>query len=139
MAPLHIEKHPRPEVLRWFGVSVAAFFALIGVMAWFRFDAFRVAWVAWCAGVAWGVGFYAVPRAQRAMYLAWMFATAPLGWLLLNVVLLTLYYGMLLPLSLVLRAFGHDPMARKASSRGQTSFWVKHDADKPLERYFAQY
>lgn len=139
MVPIHIEKHPRREVLRWFGVSVAAFFALVGAIAQFRFEAENLAHASWLVGAIYGTAFYAVPRAQRTLYLAWMYATAPLGWVLLNTILLTLYYAILVPLGFGLWMVGYDPMAKRAKSKARESFWVKHEGGKPLDRYFAQY
>ncbi len=139
MVPIHIEKHPRRAVLRWFGLSVAAFFALVGTIALVRFEAATVAYVSWFLGAAYGIAYYAIPRAQRSLYLAWMYATAPLGWVLMNTILLTLYYAVLVPLGVVLRLVGYDPMAKRAKSKARESFWVKHEGNKPLDRYFAQY
>ena len=139
MVPIHIEKHPRPAVLRWFGVSVVAFFALAGSIAQFHFEAEGLAQILWLVGAVYGILFYAVPRGQRGFYLAWMYATAPLGWLLLNAIMLSLYYALLVPLGLLMRLFGYDPMARRARSKARESFWAKHEGSKPIDRYFAQY
>ena len=139
MSLIHIEKNPPASVLRWFGLTGALFFAVVGVLIQYRTE---LSWLPLClygVSVLWFVTYYLVRSWQRYFYLGWMYATAPIAWCMLNLILIILYYAVLTPLGVVLRLFGHDPLRRHKASAGQSSYWVAHEGDKPLERYFKQY
>ncbi len=139
MSLVHIDKNPSASLLRWFGLSVAAVLGILGLVFFLRFGAVGLAMAFWVVGAAYLAVYYGVRRWQRTLYLGWMFATAPLAFCLSHAVLLTIYFGVVAPMGLVMRLFGYDPLRRRRHLRQAESFWVGHESDKALERYFTQY
>lgn len=54
----------------------------------------------------------------------WMGLSALMGAVMSKVILLTLYYVILTPLALLLKSFGHDPMAERKWKNGTDSIFV---------------
>jgi hypothetical protein len=138
MAIIEVNKNPGKSELNWFGLIFLAFFALIGTVVWFKFgrrDMARWIWVA--AGVV-AVLYYAIPPIRRSLYLAWMYAAYPIGWVLSHLVLGIVYYLVFTPIGLIMRLVRHDPMQRKFRGTGD-SYWKEHDPHQKPERYFRQF
>jgi hypothetical protein len=80
-----------------------------------------------------------VSRASgRAIYRGWMFAALPIGWTFSHVILGIVYFGVLTPIGLLLRAMGKDPMNRRPDPSAQT-YWIPHRQERDLKRYFRQF
>ena len=138
MTLLHIEKDPPALVMRLMGLFFALFFGVIGALAAFKFDSWRTATWLWATGGVLAVGYYAIPPLRRPLYLGWVYALAPVGWLILHAIMVLIYYGVLTPVGLLMRLFGNDPLARRFE-RGQRSYWVERSDSHTLEEYFRQY
>ena len=54
-----------------------------------------------------------VPAVLRPVYTTWMKIGHAIGWVNTRIILGVLFYVLVLPMGLVMRLFGHDPMARK--------------------------
>ena len=80
----------------------------------------------------------AKPRWLAMSFTFWMIAIFPLAWLVSNLVLALVFFGLLTPLGLLFRLLGRDPLDRTWPGR-QDSYWQKKPAaDKP-ERYLRQF
>ncbi len=138
MSVIEVNKNPGKGELNWFGLIFLAFLALVGAGLWFKAEAFAAAGTIWIvAGVATAL-YYAVPPIRRPMYLAWMYAAFPIGWVLSHLVLGIVFYLVFLPIGLIFRLVGKDPMNRSLS-RDRSSDWVEHDPHGKPERYFRQF
>lgn len=108
----------------WFGglghsarVPVAGIFGVLaGVSA-----AFSVAW----------------PKGNRALWVVLSVLTYPIGFVVSWLVLGLVFFGVLTPLGVALRLFGHDPLKRASSSEAE-SYWTELET-LPSKRYFRQY
>jgi hypothetical protein len=139
MALIQIRKNPSRRELAWFGAMLAAFLAVVGLIARFRFDAPRVAWGLWAGAVLVAALYYAVPAARRRIYLGWVYLTFPIGWIVSHALLATVYYFVLTPIGLGLRALGRLSI-RRGFDPSLPTYWVAHrPSDSPAERYFQQY
>jgi hypothetical protein len=112
MALIEIEE-PTPAALRWFGVPFAGVFALVGALVWIRGEAPTAAAVIWASAAAVLAIYYAAPRLRRGVYLAWMYAGYPIGFVMSHLTMAVTYYLVLAPIGLILRANGRDPMNRR--------------------------
>jgi len=138
MAIIEVNKNPGKKELAWFGLIFLAFFGLIGGLLWFRFDRSGAArWLWACAGAVTLV-YYAVPPFRRLLYLAWMYASYPIGWVMSHVVLGIVFYLVFTPIGLIMRLAGRDPMQRKFMEN-EGSYWKEHDPHQKPERYFRQF
>ncbi len=138
MALHEFNKNPTAKELKWFGLLLAAFFALVGgVIAW-RAGSATVFYVVGGVGALLGAVFYGVPALRRPMYLGWMYLFFPVGFVVSLLLLAIVYYLVLTPIALLLRLAGKDPLAR-ALDKGATSYWSARPPAPPKERYFKQY
>ena len=128
--------------LRSFGLAVGAVFAAIaGVSAW------RNGWeVKPLAQILGGLGLTLivlgalVPVLLRPVYRVWMALAFAMGFVMTRVILTIAFIVVILPIGLVLRALGKDPLA-KHPDPGLGSYWIVRETPAPsdrqrLERYF---
>lgn len=138
MALIELNLHPGTRELRWFGVLVPAFFALLAVLLWWFSKATAVPAVLVGLGAAFG-GLYAiVPRARLLLYTAWMRAIYPVGWLVSHVLIGVVYFVVLTPIGWALRLAGQDPMQRRIQ-RGTRTYWVERRDTRQAPDYFRQF
>jgi hypothetical protein len=138
MSMIEINKNPSARELRFFGILFTLFFALIGGLLWWRYDAPTTALVLWIAAGAVLIGYSAVPSMRRPAYLGWMYAAYPIGWIVSHLILLIVYYLVLSPVGLLNRLFRRDPMQRRWDPTAAT-YWKPHRPASGPERYFRQY
>ena len=82
--------------------------------------------------------FYAIPPIRLPFYIGWMYAFFPLGWLLSHVILALVYYLALLPVGLIMRMVGYDPLHRKFDRQAE-SYWIPKRDAPDVSRYFRQF
>lgn len=85
-----------------------------------------------------GAGFVLVSRTRgTALYRVWMLAAMPIGWVLSHAMMLAVFYGVVTPIGLLVRATGRDPMTRRFDGSA-ASYWVPHEPVTDPKRYFKQ-
>jgi Saxitoxin biosynthesis operon protein SxtJ len=78
------------------------------------------------------------PEWVRFIYVGWMVLAFPIGWTVSQVMLLVMFYGLFMPIGLVFRLIGRDPLqCARPSSR--ESYWSPKSAPADLRRYFKQF
>jgi len=144
MAIVELNTNPSTRELRRFGmlalpiVSVVASGWLYG-----RGHAPAGAAVAAALGVlGWIVG-RLHPRLLRPLFVGCMIASYPLAWVLSHVLLAAIFFLVIVPVGIVLRLAGRDPLERKFD-RSAASYWKPRDAGPDARstdpaRYFRQF
>lgn len=135
---IDMSRKPTPQALRWFGLIVLVFFAVVATVVYFRWRAHGFAYAAIGIGALLSLLFYSVRPLRMPLYLAWMRIFFPLGWLVSHAIVAVIYYLVLTPIGLVLRLVGYDPMRRRFDRRAG-SYWVELRRDADLSQYFRQY
>ena len=98
--------------LRSFGFIVAAGFALIGLWpAIWRGESARM-WALIISG-AFATLALIVPSALRSFHRVWMMIGEALGWVNSRIILSLIYYLMIVPVAVIRRLVGSDPMRRR--------------------------
>lgn len=138
MSVIELKSRPSRSDLRWFGPILLVWVALVGAIAYFRFDAPRVATILWIVGAPFPLLYFAVPAFRIPMYLGWMRALFPIGWLVSHLVLAMLFYAVVTPIALILRLARHDPLKRRWN-RSATSYWTEHRTGGDASRYLRQF
>lgn len=133
-----VTRPPTRRVLRQFAGLLVVIPICLALVAAIRAGA-RPTWSG--AALACGIGAVVLGLAGwvRPTWLRWPFTIAmlvafPVGFVVSQLVLAILYYGMFLAIGLGLRASGRDTMVRKRRPHG-TSYWE----DKPQPRGPASY
>jgi len=102
---------PLTRIFPVLGLSLVCF---IGIIGWFR------------------------PHIMRPMYLTWMLAAWPIGWLISHVVIVVLFFGLFMPLGLLIRVFGRDPLGLRFQPE-TASYWTKKEVFADKHRYMQQF
>ena len=138
MSLIELKKDPTEKDLAWFGVVMLAFFGIVGTFAW-RWSGTHIAvYAIWSAAILLVTVYYAVPRLRRPLFVGWMYASYPIGWVVSHVLLALIYYGVLTPTGLLLRVLGRDSMNRQFD-RAAKSYWIERERRGDVSRYFRQF
>ncbi len=138
MSVLEINKNPSKRELRTFGWILPLFAVAVGAIFQWRVGAPGAARVVWIAGGALTAVYLAIPPLRRFVYLGWMYASYPIGYVVSHVILGIAFYAVFTPVGVLMRLSGKDPMTRRFD-RSAASYWVEHDPHREMERYFSQY
>jgi hypothetical protein len=126
---------PSTRTLRQFAVLWIFFFAAIS----YWHEAFRGPWLlASALGIGIGLGGLAMPRLIRPVFVGWMIAVFPLGWIVSRVLLACVFYGVFLPVGLCFRLVGRDVLERRYDP-GKDTYWTRKDYRTDLAGYFRQF
>lgn len=135
---IEINKNPSAKDLRWFGILLLAFCAIVGAIVWWRTGQTRVPGVIVGAGAGLAALYYLVPPVRRPVFLGWMYATWPIGTVFSMLLLAIVYFAVVTPIGLAVRLVSHDPLRRAFDSRLK-SYWVRRAPPSPAWRYFRQF
>ncbi len=137
---IEIDRNPAARTLRWFaGLWYPLFCALLGLLLHHRFGVpLGVSRALWASAAVFGIAGLLHPPTVRWLYLGLTYATYPIGWIVSHVVLAILFYLVMTPVGLLLRALGRDPLV-KGPRPDQQSYWRRREPPSTLERYFRQY
>ena len=138
MALTELNLNPSKKDLKWFGLMMGLFFGVLGGLCWWKFSAPNAARTLWVIGTVSTAIYYAVPRIRWWVFAGWMVAAYPIGWVLSHVLLAGVYYLVVTPIGLIMRAVGRDPLQRKFDRDAKT-YWVEHRTETDPSRYFRQF
>jgi hypothetical protein len=103
------------------GVIIVVLFALF--FPWV-FDVTTMPMWPWILAALLWVPALLIPSALRPVYTTWMKIGHAIGWVNTRIILGVLFYALILPMGLIMRLFGKDPMARKLD-KSVSSYRVK--------------
>lgn len=80
-----------------------------------------------------------IPLALKPIYTAWMALAVVLGYIMTRVILTLVFYLVVTPIGLIMRAVGRDPLSRKLDPEAP-SYWLEKtyqdDSAARLEKYY---
>ncbi len=135
---IDVNWRPSPRELRQFAAMGIAFSGLMASVVLWKGGSPTL------AGTIVGVGFVlgsagcVVPPLLRPVYVVLMALALPIGWVVSHVLLALVYFGLMTPLGLLLRLFGHDPLRRRFDPETD-SYWIPHEPTQDTQRYFRQF
>ncbi|MBI1986245.1 MAG: hypothetical protein HYW28_04215 [Rhodospirillales bacterium] len=127
---------PHRQSDRAFGLTFAALFTAIAGVGWLAFDA-RLAWALWVAAAFLAVAL-AAPWLLLPLNRLWGVVAARLGGVANFVLLASFFYLFVLPLGLILRLTGRDPLPRGTDPQAKT-YWTpvgRHTDEETLKDMF---
>jgi hypothetical protein len=136
---LDVNWNPSRRELRQFaGIWLPAFAALVGSVVLYRSGSWTTAFAIWGTAIAVGAIGLAVPAFAKLVFVGWMAAAYPIGWVVSHLVLGAAYYLVFTPIGLIMRLSGRDSMARTAN-RSEKTYWVAHEPGRDAASYFRQF
>jgi hypothetical protein len=129
---------PSDRTLRQFGGLCLAFFSVLAV--WHLRQQGHPAGVNALAmlAVAFGAAGWLRPRLLRPVFVGWMLAAFPIGWLVSQVSLALIYFGLFTPVAFCFRVLGRDALAQRRQP-GKDTYWSKKSMPAGPASYFSQF
>jgi hypothetical protein len=78
------------------------------------------------------------PKWLRPLFVAWMVAAFPIGWVMSHVLLAIVYFVVITPIGFSLRFSGRDPLQIQPHAEADT-YWKPRPAPPAPSRYFRQF
>jgi hypothetical protein len=138
MALLEIPRDPSPRTMRWFGLLLGGFLAVIGLLLDARFGLRTAPTVLYALALLVALAYYLVPSLRSGIYRAWILLVYPIGWTISHLLLASVYYLVLTPIGLLGRLLGRDPMQRRFDP-GAATYWAPWRGSTETRRYFRPY
>ena len=89
-------------------------------------------------GVVLGIVGLVWPAGVKWPFVAWMVAAFPIGWLISQIMLAVMFFGLLTPVAILFRLRGRDLLRRKPAGT-EASLWTVKETPRDVRRYFTQY
>jgi hypothetical protein len=139
MSLIKLNTNPSRRELRQFaGIWLPASMALLAWIAESKYDSPRVAIGMLCVAGVLAVLGLVWPAVARMVWIVWMMAVFPIGWIVSHLLLAAIYYLCITPIGLMLRICGVDPMHRKFD-RTATTYWIPREPNTDKTSYFKQF
>jgi hypothetical protein len=129
---------PSAKMLREFGIIALFGFGLVGALIGVKWDAWTVSYLLWGVGAVAIIIAFVQPKLLLPLYVALMIAAFPIGFVISNVLLWILYFGLFTPIAMVFRLVGRDTMKRKFEPESE-SYWIERTGEMPVANRFKQY
>ncbi len=132
-----INWRPDRKELRRFAVAMLVGFSLLGLLA-----AWRAQEITNGSIILWGTGLFLaiaafVPKAGRAAYLGVYIPTSVIGYVVHAAVLALVFFVVITPVGVLLRAMGKDPLRRRRPK--QNAGWLRAKEVKTEDNYYRQF
>lgn len=138
MAIVEVNWHPSNRDLRLFAVAQAVALVFLGWWIHRRPGGDYVAAAIVVGGLVGMIAGVWKPRLLRGVYVAWMLAAFPIGWVMSHLLLAAVYYGMVTPMAIYFRWTGRDLL--QLSERQQAeSHWIARPETREPSSYFRQF
>ena len=131
---------PSLRDLKLFAILQMGFCLCFVGMAHFRHPDWRPEMLWGILALSGAVGLLGIvrPAGVRPIYVAWLAAVFPIGWLMTHLLLAIVYYGVFTPIGLLRRLLGGDPLQRQFDKTAPT-YWKTRPAPPPTNSYFRQF
>ena len=139
MAVIEANRNPSRRELNLFGFIWMGFFLLVAGGLWLKLHAPSVPVALAALAVAVPVLGWAAPSFMRVVYVGLSYMAWPIGFVVSHVLLGAVYYLLVTPIGLIMRAVGYDPMHRRFDPEAP-SYWIERDgSERDPRSYFRQF
>ncbi len=135
MALFQINRTPDARTLRQFVVALTVVATLAAASIGRNFAAAAVVAV---VGTATCAATWRRTQIWKPIFVGLSYATAPIGLVVGELLLLVMYFGVFLPIGLVMKLLDRDPLERRFD-RQAPSYWSPKHAARSTASYFRQF
>ena len=134
-----LDRHePTSKELRWFGLMLAAFAAVLGGLVLHLSGSSLGAGIIWAVGLLLALVYYGLPPTRYLLFRLWMGLFFPIGWLVSHLLMAIVYYLLVTPVALGMRLMGRDALGKSFDPAAKT-YWTAVEAKPDSKRYFQQF
>ena len=133
-----INWNPSRKELKIFSLLLIVFFAVVAGLAWRKGASAETAFLIAGGGAVVGIVGVLSPAFIRIVYVAWMAAVFPIGFVVSNVVLAAVFYGVVWPIGILTKLTGRDALQLRFDREAKT-YWNVRQPTRDPRRYFRQY
>ncbi len=134
MAMPPIVWRPDRKLLNEFAEGWMFAFGMVGAFSALMKGNTRAAIVLWIVAVAGRAVGLLRPQWLRPLFVGLTLATWPIGWVVSNLILIVVYFGLFTPIAAIFKLSGRDAMKRRFDPSAET-YWETYPADASKERY----
>jgi len=138
MAIVDINWNPSKKELKVFSLLLIVFFAIVAWLAHSKGASIETASLIAGVGAVVGIAGALSPAFIRVVYVVWMAAVFPIGFVVSNVVLAVVFYGVVWPIGLLTKLTGKNALQLGLDREAKT-YWNVRQSVKDPRRYFRQY
>jgi hypothetical protein len=132
-----IQWNPKRKQLRQFaGIWFPAFCALVGWSIARKTGHWHQVEIGWAIAGIISIAGLVFPPLIRPIFVGLIMLTYPIGWVVSHVLLGTIFYGIVTPIGLLLRATGHDSLDHKMPKGA--SMWKRLVGKTDVASYLRQ-
>ncbi len=117
---IEINWNPSRKELRVFAILEVLFFGIVAWLLYGKTGSQTVAFTTFGIAAIVGIAGFCLPKQMRIVYVVWMAAVLPIGWVVSHLVLGFAFFLMITPIGLVMRLFGRDPLQRQFDKQATT-------------------
>jgi len=133
-----IPTKPTPKVLRQFSAAWLIFFLALGARQYLARGHHQTGLALGALALIVGSLGLFKPAAVRWLFVTCMVLAFPIGWLISQIMLALMFYGLLTPIAFLFRIRGRDLLSRKPAPH-RSSFWTPKPTPDDVRTYFRQY
>ncbi len=138
MAFIEINKNPPRAQLASFGRLWAPAFAMIFSTMFWNAALFQGCVISLTIGLLIALIGWVNPLCLKSVFVTLMIVTYPLGMLIGFILMAGVYYLCIVPIGVMLRIFGKDPLAKRWDVEAK-SYWIERSDMAPVAQYFKQF
>jgi hypothetical protein len=124
---------PTTRVLRQFAGAWLVFFLVLSAMAFWKRHNVPQSCV-FVAVALYGIAGLVRPNAVRLLFIVASVAAYPIGWLVSQIVLAVMFYGVITPIGFFWKIRGRDTLQLRSEPK-QPTFWIKRGPTPSPDRY----
>ena len=130
--------NPTASALRQFAGAWLVFFLAAGVHRYVARGQHQVGIALGAMAIVVGVAGLIRPAAVRWLFVGATVLAFPIGWVVSQIMLAVMFYGIITPMAVLFRLRGRDLLARKPAPN-RASFWAPKQTPEDMGAYFRQY
>ena len=138
MALIDVNWNPSRKELRVFAGLQLLFFGLVAWSVHHRTESMTATMLILGVSTLAAVVGLCEPRVLRPVYVVWMAAVLPIGWIVSHLLIAALFYLVITPIGLTMRLCGRDPMERRFEPTAK-SYWKLRRQETSTKQYFRQF
>ncbi|HNZ47614.1 MAG TPA: SxtJ family membrane protein [Candidatus Hydrogenedentes bacterium] len=135
---LDIDTSDRKEQ-RKFGFVMAAAIVILGGIRFALHGFTAIPWAFLAVAVLFAVPAALFPGALRPVFVVWIKFALVLNWIVTHVMLTLVYYLIIVPMGLIMRVAGKDPLNRKWLPATESYWEEPEEQPEEFERYHHQF